>query len=313
MCPPFDFYDVGENEMSFYGSIKKNARSALKGRRGAGVLATLFVVGAGVLFAVAELASLRAAAPPPSYYWQSGQAGQDYFLRVFFGHSPGELVVTSMALAAYLGLMAPLLLGWKRWHYVLIQGERPSFRELFYFFGSRRNYLRAVWHNIQLAVRCLWWGVVFLSLPAGLLSTCVRILAIEGIARQTRMAASVGVLIALGLLVMMAILYAIYIGKYALGAYLLCESEEISVTRALSDSARYTSGYRGVKFLFTLSFAGWYLLSALTFFTALVFVLPYHAAGETVFARYLIELSRSKGEQPALEQVTQEFGNAVPG
>jgi len=299
--------------MSFYGSIKKNAKSALKGRRGAGVLATLFVVCAGALLTALEFAFLRVATPQPSDYWQSGEAGQAYFLRVFFGHSPGELVITCMAMVFYMALLAPLLLGWKRWHYVLVQGERPGFRELFHFFESGRRYARAAWHNLQVAVRCLGWGIVFLSLPAGLLSICVRFLSIDTITRTTRVVASAGVLVGAGLLMMMAILYAVYIGKYALSGYLLCESDTITVNRALRDSARYTTGYRGVKFLFTLSFAGWYLLVPLTFFVALFFVLPYHMAGETVFARYLVELKRSEGEQATHEQITQEFGSAALG
>ena len=130
--------------MSFYGSIKKNAKSALKGRRGAGVLATLFIVGTGAVLTILEFAFLRALAPTPSDYWQSGAAGQAYFLRVFFGHSPQELVITSLAVLFYLALLAPLALGWKRWHYVLIQGERPGFRELFHFFESGQRYAKAV-------------------------------------------------------------------------------------------------------------------------------------------------------------------------
>ena len=311
---------MGEGLMSFYGSIKKNAKLALKGRRGAGALAAMFVVGAAGALTAAEFAALRAFAPSPSYYWQSGEAAHDYFLRVFFGYSPQELAITCLAVILYAALLAPLALGWVRWHYVLIQGSRPAFRELFHFFGSGRMYARAVWHNVQLAVRCLGWGIVFLSLPGGLLSICVRFLSIDTITRATRLIASVGVLVALGLMVLMAILYAIYIGKYSLSGYLLCESDEITVSQALSDSARYTRGYRGVKFLFTLSFAGWYLLVPLTFFVALLFVLPYHMAAQAVFARYLTGLNRDKSEPTAHahgrgtgEQITREFGGAALG
>ena len=292
--------------MSFYAAIKKNAKTALSGRRGGAAAAVLFVLCAFAALTALELFSLRALAPQPSIYWRSGQAEPTYFLRVFFGHSPQELIITGLALAAYFALLAPLALGLKRWHYVLVQGERPRLRELLHFFAGRHRYGRAVWHNMQVLLRSLGWGIAFLALPAGLLSICVRFLLIDALTRATRMIASVGIIVALALLVMMAILYAIYLGRYALSGYLLCESDETTVRQALRTSIRYTRGYRGVKFLFTLSFAGWYLLVPVTMLLALIFVLPYHIAGETVFARYLVEKNREE-----MVGGTREFGGAA--
>ena len=137
---------------------------------------------------------------------------------------------------------------------------------------------------------------------------CVRFLRIEALTRQSRAAASVGLVIAFGLMLLMVLLYAIYIKRYSLAAYLLCESDEISVRQAFRDSIQYTKGYRGVKFLFALSFIVWYLLTPLTLFLGLLYVLPYHRAGETVLARYLVEKNRS--QQP---QITREFGAGVLG
>ena len=292
--------------MSFYGSIKKNAKAALKGRRGAAVGATLFVMCAGASLKSLEFVFLRMLAPQPSYYWLSGTAEHAYFLRVFFGQSPQELLVTGLAAALYFLLLVPLILGGARWYYVLIQGERPRFAELFYFFKSARRYGRAIWHNLQITLRSLAWGFVFLSLPAGLLSVCVRFLLIDTITRATRVIASVGIVVALGLLVMMMVFYAIHINRYALSGYLLCERDDITVRQALRASIRYTKGYRGVKFLFTLSFVGWYLLAPVTLFIGLIFVLPYHIAGECVLARYLVEKNRAERVG-----VTREFGGAA--
>ncbi|MCL2856994.1 MAG: DUF975 family protein [Oscillospiraceae bacterium] len=292
--------------MSFYAAIKKSAKTALAGRRGAGAVATLLVLGALATLGAMDFFALRMFAPPPSDYWRSGAVEPTYFLRVFFGQSPQELIIAGLALATYLMLLAPLFLGMARWHYVLIQGDRPNTGELLHFFRGGRRYGRAVWHNVQLTLRCLGWGIVFLALPSGLLSICVRFLLIDGLTRTTRMIASVGIVVAFALLVMAAVLYAIYLGKYALSGYLLCESDRISVRQALRTSIRYTKGYRGVKFLFTLSFAGWYLLVPATLLVALVFVLTYHMAGETVFARYLVEKNRAE-----LSPVTREFGGAA--
>jgi len=294
-----------ETKMSFYAAVKKNAKAVLSGRWAAGVGVTLFVLCVAASLTALELLSLWAFAPQPSLYWRGGAVEHGYFLRVFFGHSPQELLIAGLALSAYILLLAPLTLGGVRWHYVLIHGERPRFAELFYFFAGGR-YGRAVWLRLQVALRCLGWGIAFLALPAGLLSICVRFLLIDALPRATRVIASVGVLVALALLAMAAILYAIHMGRYALSSYLLCESDRLSVRQAISASIRYTKGYRGVKFLFTLSYAGWYLLVPVTLLLALPFVLPYHMAGETVFARYLVE--RYRAEQVG---VTQEFGGAA--
>jgi len=292
--------------MSFFATIKKNAKAALSGRRCVAAAATLLLMLAVVSLTALEFFALRAFAPQPSFYWQSGEAEFPYFLRVFFGQSPQELLVAGAALGLYFALLVPLFLGGRRWHYVLIGGERPRMRELLHFFAGGQRYARAVWHGLQLAVRSLAWGIVFLTLPAGLLSICVRFLLIDAITRPTRVIASVGIIVALGLTVMATILYTIHLCRYTLSGYLLCESDEHTVRQALRTSIRYTKGYRGVKFLFTLSYAGWYLLVPLTLLIALPFVLPYHIAGETVFARYLVEKNRAE-----LIGGTREFGGAA--
>ena len=292
--------------MSFYAVIKKNAKIALKGRWGAAAGAFAFVLGVALLLAVVEQTFLRVFVPPP-FPADIGQViDYAYFLQLLLSYSLAELFVTAMALTLFLLLFAPLILGLTRWFYLLIQEERPVFLDIFYFFENARRYGRSVWYLVQLCLRAFGWGVVFLSLPGGLMSICVRFLRIETLSRQAGAAASAGVVLALGLFLLMALLYAIYLSKYSLAAYLLCESDEISVREAFRTSIQYTRGYRGVKFLFTLSFIGWYLLLPITFFLALLFVVPYHSAGKAVFARYLVEKNRYR--EP---QITRQFGGPV--
>jgi len=289
--------------MSFYAVIKKNARVALKGRWGAAIGIFALAFGVSVLLGWAELMALRAFAPYPFY--EHPPADYAHYLRALLSYNPAELLITGVAALLYLLILAPIFLGITRWFYLLIQEEKAAFSQVFHFFESLGRYGRAIWYTVQIAARTLGWGIVFMILPAGVLSASVRFLRIEALSAQARSAASVGVILAFGLLLLAILLYLVYINKYALTAYLLCESDEISVRQAFRTSIRYTKGYRGIKLLFTLSFIGWYLLSPLTLFLLLLFVIPYHTAGATVFARYLVEKNRY--HEP---QATREFGAA---
>ena len=295
--------NLKEPTMSFYAVIKKNARVALKGRWGVAIGIFALAFGVSVLLAWAEFMALRLFAPYPFYYQPPGDYA--YYLRALLSYNPAELIITGVALLLYLLILAPLFLGITRWFYLLIQEEKATFTELFHFFESLRRYCKAVWYTVQITMRTLAWGIVFMILPAGVMSASIRFLRLEALSRQARSAASVGVILAFGLLLLASLLYAIYINKYALTPYLLCESDHVSVRQAFRTSIRYTKGYRGIKLLFTLSFIGWYLLSPFTLFLILLFVIPYHSAGAAVFARYLVEKNRY--HEP---QATREFGAA---
>jgi len=291
--------------MTFFSVIKKNAKIALKGRWGGAIGIYAIFVGVSVFLSLLEQMMLGRFAPV-YIPWDSGAViDYAYFLRILFSMGWAEWLLIGIFALMSLLLAAPLALGITRWFYLLIQEEGPAVSEVFYFFESVRRFGRAVGYTVQLGLRGFGWGMIFLSLPAGLMSICVRFLRIETLARQSRAAASVGIMLALGLLLLMMLLYVIYMNKYALAAYLLCESDEISVREAFRASIRYTKGYRGIMFLFTLSFAGWYLLSPFTFFLLLLFVVPYHSSGKTVLARYLVEKNRH--QEP---QITREFGGA---
>jgi len=292
--------------MSFYAVIKKNARVALKGRWGTATGVFALVFGVSVFLAGVEQMALRMFVASP-FYGES-TADYTYFLRAFFPAGPAEIIITGITLLLSLLILAPLLLGVTRWFYVLIQREDVVFSEIFHFFESLRRYCNSIWYAVQISARTFGWGIIFLSLPGSVMGICAYFLRIENLDRQARAAASVGVMLAAGLLLLAALLYTVYIKKYTLAAYLLCESDDISVRQAFRTSIKYTKGYRSIKFMFSLSFIGWYLLSPLTLFLLLFFVIPYQSAGETVFARYLVEKNRY--QEP---QITREFGGAISG
>ena len=294
--------------MSFYAVIKKNALAALKGRWPGAVGVAAFIAGVGVFLTVVENTLLQALLPSNAGVGMGLALDYADFVRRFFVHSPVEPAIAGGFSLIALFLFTPLSLGLTRWFYLLIGGERPTFYDLFHFFERGRRYARAVGYTIQIGVRAGFWGILFFCLPSGLTIACVRLLRIEELGRQFRSAASIGVLFALCLFLLAGILYAIFLGRYSLTVYLLCESDMTTLNQAFRRSIRYTKGYLGTKFGFTLSYIGWYVLSALMLFLPLLWVTPYHMAGETVLARYLAE----KNREPDMEG-TKEFGGTGQG
>ncbi|MCL2579532.1 MAG: DUF975 family protein [Oscillospiraceae bacterium] len=288
--------------MSFNAVIKKNARAALKGHwpGAAGISALLALFWAGLVGLETIALYILTPADLPA-----GDLAELVAALFMPGYLEGA-VVTGLSLIAFF-LFTPLTLGFARWHYLLVQDERPEISALFYFFENGRRYARAIGYAFQLSLRAGGWAVAFLSLPGGLMVACVRLLRIEEITRQLRAAASLGVLLAIGLFLLAGILYAIFLGRYALVVYQLCESDALSLRQAFRDSVSYTKDYLGTLFLLHLTFVGWFLLALPTLLLSLLHTVPYHTAARTVFARYLIEKNRMTREEIA---GTREFGKS---
>lgn len=283
--------------MSFFATIKKNAKLALKGNWGPAMGASVVVAAISMLMVGLEHTALTLFVGNPFAHNPTMEPPpRDYalFVREMFALNWVELLITGVFVLLSLLLLSPLGLGLNRLFLSVVHGRRTSLSELFYFFETMQRYTRAVWHTVQINLRCWLWSVLFFCLPGGIMAISARFLILEEIDRQTRAAASIGMMLALGLVLLAAILYAIYVSKYALTAYLLCESDALSVRQAIKASIRYTKGYRGLLVLFPLSFIGWYLLSPLTFFLLLLYVAPYHSAATALLNRYLVEKSRQR-------------------
>lgn len=70
---------------------------------------------------------------------------------------------------------------------------------------------------------------------------------------------------------------------YSQTTYILRDHPEYTATQAITESRRLMNGYKWKYVLFTLSFLGWFLLTAFTFGLAWFFVGPYFSAAQAVF------------------------------
>ncbi len=87
---------------------------------------------------------------------------------------------------------------------------------------------------------------------------------------------------------------------YSFTPYILAENPNVGYKEAIKISMVLTDGRKGELFLLTLSFIGWFFLSALTFGIALIYVIPYY---QTTMAQAYEQI---KAETIAQGRVPQE-------
>lgn len=78
--------------------------------------------------------------------------------------------------------------------------------------------------------------------------------------------------------------------------YLLADSKETSISEAkniIRESIEMMNGYKLDYFIFELSFIGWYLLGAITFGIAYIYVIPYFTFANTLYYQRLKEKRKS--------------------
>ena len=71
--------------------------------------------------------------------------------------------------------------------------------------------------------------------------------------------------------------------SYSQAMYVLAENPEIGAREAINRSKAMMNGHKMEYFLLMLSFIGWFLLCAITFGIACIWVIPYITAAETNF------------------------------
>lgn len=283
--------------MSFFATIKRNAKLALHGNWGRAIGAGAIVSGVSLLMLGLEHFALTVFVVNPfANNPTMEQPVQDYalFLRELLVLNWVEILITGVFVLLSLLLLSPLGLGVKRMYLSAVHGRRCTVTEVFHFFETMQRYTRAVWYTVQINLRCWLWSILFFCIPSGMMAVSVRFLNLEELDRATRSAASLGLVLALGLMLLASILYSICVSRYSLTGYLLCESDNITVRQAIKASIRYTKGYRGIILLFSLSFIGWFLLAVAGMLLPLLYVLPYYHAAVTLLCRYLVEKNRSQ-------------------
>lgn len=288
--------------MALFSALKRGARLVLRGnwQRAAGLV--LILSGAALLLYLLQTLALSFFVSPMQIdldalaQYGAGRKVMQQFAQV----SLIELGINGGFLLLELLLLAPLGLGVTWWYVALIHGQNVSLGDVLHYFASIRGYGRAIWLSVQLTVRQMLWAIAFFCLPGGILVACLSVAAQGDISRGMRTAVSWGAVFACVLFLLALLLYLALMNKYALAAYLVCESDSIGVRAAIRQSARATRGFRFSLLWFSLSFAGWVLLCV--FIVPLLFVVPYFNTAMMAYARHIVE----RGQMPQPDP-TQEF------
>lgn len=292
--------------MSLFSALKSNARRALRGNWGKAILTLLIWFGASALLSVMQQIAVNMFAEPvdinPALAMRYGV--NEYFFQALQQNLPANLLISLLFAVLSVLLLAPLGLGITHWYRQLVLGEAAPLSELFRFFESGKQYVRALWYNINLSVRLFLWAALFYLIPGGVLGGSVYTLYKVGEdgPRATAALASVGVLLAGILFLLATVFYSAVVSKYLLVPYLLCEDDALRVSAAIRASARDTKGHRFSLVWFQLSFFGWMLLVALGLGFPLLYVWPYLQTAVAMYARYIMEKAR---HAPQVE--TREF------
>ncbi len=256
-------------------AAKSTAKTALKGHwpTALGVCAILLLT---LLFqAVVEqlvITVLRA-----EFVWGIGGAPDALALLQW---NNAAATVVSLALTVFVYL--PVHLGVMRWFWRFTGGAKDPVGEVFYYFGNRYAYGRAMSYIFSLGWRFALAGVV-VYLPYVLVS---MITGAEVFGPQVSTALSLllpvtGMFSAAG-----AVLYIAYILRYFLAPWLLFSYEDQPVKEILRQAVQMSKGYKSGYVGFACTFIGWLVLCILVF--PLLYVAPLLLASMAVYCRYCI-------------------------
>lgn len=276
--------------------LKKNAKLALKKNWGGAILIFLIVFGVAAMLSILQQVVVTVFVDRSVV----NETISDFILDPSHGvpealtirNLAAEWIVIGVFSVLSLLFVAPLSLGEMRWFLKLIHGERMQVAEVFHFFESGRNFGRSVWYHINIYVRTLLWGIPIFAVPGCILGVSVYFLSgSEEVQRSSAAIASAGIFLAAILMILAGIFYAACVNRYALASYLLAESDEITVRKAIRDSVKFTKGFRFSLLWFELSYIGWFLLCVIAF-PLLLYVMPYYNTAYAMYARYIVEKNR---------------------
>ncbi len=210
--------------------------------------------------------------------------------------------VLTLAYALLVG--TPVMLGYHRLHLNLIDDSDRSMKVLFSYFKKEIM-------GKAIVLRLLHTLILFAcEIPMLVTYAVVFLLAKENVlpllaAGSLRQAASV----ALPWVILLAVvwiattvlrLWVIY--RYKFCYMILAEYPEMRAVDALRNSAMLMKGRKWSFFCLQLSFIGWYLLSALTAFVGLIFLMPYiHTVDATYYDEIANRSAAREAEFPSLD------------
>lgn len=276
--------------MAPFKTFKKNAKLTLRGNWGTGAGVLLIVTFFGIVCSLLQQLCL--------FLWERfGPA-----VLLYNSVDPARLGIRLLfSLVGFLAA-APLSLGALSWYIRLVHSRRRPTKTVLRYFLSTAGYRRSLWLHLQMSARTGLWAAVFFAVPSLLLIFSVYYyVRLPEPGREVAAISTVGITLAMFLFLLSTLLYLLYMQKYALVRYMVCEDDTLSVTQAFRLSIQFTGGYRISFFLFHLSFIGWLLL-CVACPPVYLYAGPYFNAAGTLYARHILDRNHSS---PA--NATREF------
>jgi len=280
--------------MTLFSMLKRNSKLVLKGSWGRAILVTMIPVFVNLLLGVLLQVLTSVLVTGPMSRQPTAEPDQTVIVRFLwaFAQAGGQrLILLAVFTALSWLVLAPIQLGAVRWFFYLVHGKSLPLGEVFFFFERFQSFRRGVWYQANIYLRSLGWSLLFLAPPGAMLTFSLFYLQSGG-DRQTIALGSMGICISLGLLLLGQVLCMIWLNRYLLAAYLLCEEDSRGVHDALRTSVRYTRGYRAHFLLFGLTFLGWLLLCMISLGIAALYTAPYMQTAWAMYGRYVIEKNR---------------------
>lgn len=291
-----------------FSLLKRNSKHALRNKWGTAILVLLIPTLIGVALSFLLGTSMLVRELIDSYEGMLyGNVSPAELSRIFGSVALNNLILFLINLF----LLSPIQLGVTYWFFRLVKGDSQPFGSLFRFFENFGRYKRSVWFNFSLSIRQGLWSLLFFSVPGIIFGVVFALMGAFSTPGEINYSVAIGMTAAIMVLcfLVLAILFAAYMNKYFLAAYLICEDDEIKVSEAIKTSIQYTKGYRFSLIGFSLTFFGWLLLSMI-FFPVLFYVQPYMTTSFAMYAQYILETKHR--ENPSLMDGPPSMDNPMP-
>ena len=273
-------------------AIKRDARAALKNRAGTAALITFLLMAINFVVGLFE-GAIPLMLGAPTYFQNLANSATPW--EAALSSAPWFLLFAALMALVSLIFVAPMTLGTADWFMSCTDGQDNGAAHIFWPFGCKKFWGSMVLFVVTYLIS-LFWSVLFLALPGGLIGYAVYSLYYLNLSPILQTLTIVGLAAGVLFLLVVLVFLVIFLSRYWLAIFLMGKKYGKGPFKALAMSVRITKGHRFETFGFALSFLPWMLLNV--FVIPMLFTIPYATMSMALYTRYLVELYENKGQTP---------------
>ncbi len=259
--------------MELHRIIKSDAKRALRSCWGKSVAA-----GAVLLF---SYLSVSAAEAVLLFVFSENSAALD-FLSIT-NADLAAVVITGIAVLAFVVLIPPLSLGYTKLHFSFADGKGESVSAVFDLFSSFKSFFKSIIFSVALTLRYLVCTAAAL-IPGVFLFYLANTFIVSN-DRTIQLLKISACCVSIALTILCLALAFIYSQRWFASSYYFISGRKIHESFKLS--AKASKGMKSHIAGFKISFFGWWLLGLIVL--PLFWVVPYYSLSCAIYAKYLIE------------------------